>query len=255
MRWIITDPRGVTDALADKAAPGPSRLSAIAAGGVLTPTQRLDIYAEAYFSRLCESLEDDYARVRALVGEDAFRGLVAEYLAAHPSRSFTVAHAGERFAAFLAVHELNEDLPWLKELASLEWAKLAALSATDDAGLEFARFAALTAEDWSGATLSLQASCRLLALEYAIGLEGSEEGTATVFEKRQTWLLVNRRDFRACVRPLERAAFEVLAEIGDGVTLAALCERLERASSEPLPLGEWFRDWASSGVLKITLPA
>ena len=49
--------------------------------------ERLDIYAEAYFTRLVEALRSDYGLTARYLGDLAFRKMVADYLKFFPSRN------------------------------------------------------------------------------------------------------------------------------------------------------------------------
>ena len=65
---------------------------------------RLAVYSNGYFARLLEILERDYSTVKAIVGDDEFRHLVAHYLEKHPSRHYNLIHLGKRFPKFLRTH-------------------------------------------------------------------------------------------------------------------------------------------------------
>lgn len=67
----------------------------------LTAEDRVNIYAQGYRQRLIECLESEYPLLRALAGPTAF-GLFAQgYLAARPSRSYTLYDFGAGFADWL----------------------------------------------------------------------------------------------------------------------------------------------------------
>lgn len=67
----------------------------------LTAEDRIHIYARGYRQRLVECLESEYPLLRALAGPTAF-GLFAQgYIAAQPSRSYTLYDFGAGFADWL----------------------------------------------------------------------------------------------------------------------------------------------------------
>lgn len=67
----------------------------------LTAQTRLGIYAQGYRQRLLECLGLEYPMLSALAGPTAF-GLFAQgYIAAHPSRSYTLYDFGAAFPAYL----------------------------------------------------------------------------------------------------------------------------------------------------------
>jgi len=123
MRWVLMDPRGVAKALEDPGPnePSPSCPESVADAPPLGREERLSIYAEAYFIRLSSALAKDFEAVRNVLGEDAFRKLVADYLMTCPSRYSSVAEIGRHLDGFLMNHPFSNDLPFLPDLARLEW--------------------------------------------------------------------------------------------------------------------------------------
>ena len=66
----------------------------IAPNDRLTSHERLEIYSRSYWYRILDSLYDDFPGLRAIIGDEAFHKLSRAYLAAHPSRSFTMRNLG-----------------------------------------------------------------------------------------------------------------------------------------------------------------
>src|SRR5690242_18175472 len=60
----------------------------------LSAEARLAIYSHAYFARLLECLRSEFPAVRQAAGDEAFAGFAAGYLAAFPSRSYTLGELG-----------------------------------------------------------------------------------------------------------------------------------------------------------------
>ncbi|MEP9358563.1 DNA-binding domain-containing protein [Sphingomonas sp. KR3-1] len=67
----------------------------------LTAEDRVDIYARSYRQRLIECLESEYPLLAALAGPTAFTLFAKGYIAAHPSRSYTLYDFGAGFADWL----------------------------------------------------------------------------------------------------------------------------------------------------------
>lgn len=69
LRWIITEPRGVAETLNEpgEMEPKPSCLLEVVDAPPLPRQDRLDIYAEAYFARLVDSLAKDYEAIHAVL--------------------------------------------------------------------------------------------------------------------------------------------------------------------------------------------
>ncbi|MEI9927235.1 MAG: DNA-binding domain-containing protein [Sphingomonas sp.] len=67
----------------------------------LTAEARLGIYAQGYRLRLLECLRTEYPVLAALAGPTAFDLFAQGYIAAHPSRSYTLYDFGADFAEYL----------------------------------------------------------------------------------------------------------------------------------------------------------
>ena len=78
--------------------------------------ERLEIYARQYWFRLFDCLYDDYPALRAFVGESRFHKLCREYLAQHPSNSWTLRNLGSALPAFIT------DLK-ARDVTRVEWAQ------------------------------------------------------------------------------------------------------------------------------------
>ena len=94
----------------------------------LRPLERVEIYNRMYWFRLLDSMAQDFPGLRALLGEKKFWPLIERYLAACPSRSFTLRDLGSRLARFIA-HEPGLVAPHgaaARDLVRFEWAQIVA---------------------------------------------------------------------------------------------------------------------------------
>lgn len=94
---------------------------------MLCATQRgtvasgLAIYRNNVYSNYRNNLAHSYAVLERLVGADYFRQLSDEYIAATPSLSGDVRDYGAGYADFLQAHQVVTQLPYLPDVARLEW--------------------------------------------------------------------------------------------------------------------------------------
>ena len=68
-----------------------------------------------------KALANAFPVVRTLVGDEFFDALARAYGHAHPSASGDLNRFGEHFAAFVADFEHTRELPYLGDVAALEW--------------------------------------------------------------------------------------------------------------------------------------
>ena len=116
---------------------------------------RWHIYSSGYLTRLVEALENDYSALARVVGPGPFGSLIQRYVAAHPPRSFDLRYAGDRLATFLEQDPLTGDLPFLPDLARLEWLLAEAFVAKDPEPLQWGDLQAMDPETVSELPLVL----------------------------------------------------------------------------------------------------
>ncbi|WP_299437823.1 DUF2063 domain-containing protein [uncultured Rhodospira sp.] len=106
-------------------------LAALIDGRGLSPMQRIAIHRNNTLITLTEALGANFPVVKALVGEAFFAQTARAFIRRAPPDSPVLSHYGERFADFLAGFEPAAKLPYLADVARLEWARLGALYAAD----------------------------------------------------------------------------------------------------------------------------
>lgn len=145
-------------------------LGRVAGTAKVSAERRLAIYYDAYRLRLLEALASNYPVLRAWLGEDQFEDIGIAYIAAHPSRHFSIRWFGHRLPEFLATTPPWEDKPGVAEMAALEWALSEAFDAQDGAVMRVADMAAIPAGAWPGMRLRLHPSVRRLDLRWNVPL-------------------------------------------------------------------------------------
>lgn len=83
--------------------------------------RRLAAYRRSVMGNLTAALESAYPVVAQLVGAPFFREAARQYLLAHPSGSGDLNELGESFPDFLEAYGPAQELPYLPDVARLEW--------------------------------------------------------------------------------------------------------------------------------------
>jgi len=219
--------------------------------------ERLEIYALQYWFRLLDCLYDDYPALRALLGERRFHRLCRDYLAQHPSTSWTLRNLGSALPAFIT--EMKA-----RDVARVEWAQTLAF---DEALKKPLRIDDLLGSDPSTLHLGLQPCVVLLQIDHAVDhfitamkkadadVRGSASqamseaptrarlAKAPKLKRERVHLAVNRHDNILYFKRLAPEAFAMLAALRDGLTLA---DAIEVALAEATPDTDWpaqIRDW------------
>lgn len=134
------------------------------------PARRLAVYRNNVVCSLVDALADSFPVTLLVVGEDFFRAMAAAFVRRHPPNSCVLAHYGEGYARFIADFEPAAGLPYLPDLARLEWLRLQALHAADAAPVSQAELGAVLADPTRLADLVLHwhPSMALLASGHAV---------------------------------------------------------------------------------------
>ncbi len=133
--------------------------------------ERLAVYRRSVFANYRNALGATYPVVARLVGAPFFGAAVDAFVRAHPSTSGDLNIYGDAFARFLERYAPAASLPYLPDVARLEWAqdevnRAAETEATPDDVL--AGLVALAPESLPGVRLALAPACRLVASPYPI---------------------------------------------------------------------------------------
>lgn len=109
-----------------------------------------------------DALRSDYPALAELLGERGFAKLVADYVAVHPSRSFTLARLGDHLPEFLAGWGSPRRRGLRTDVARLERAGAQVFDAEETAPLDADALQALPAADWPKLRLRPAAAFRLV---------------------------------------------------------------------------------------------
>jgi hypothetical protein len=233
--------------------------------GELAPVERVDVYANMYFYRLHDCLAEDYPALAAELGPAHFHNLVTDYLLAHPSRHYSLRELGRALPGFLESHPLAGAHPGLRDLASLEWARVDVFDATDAPALTRDEILARGAAEPEA--FRLKAIPALQVLELAPGVlqrwrataggepeererprdAASETVAVRVWRTNfSVWHRSIEADEAACLRQL-RGPGATLGELGELLLAAAAIEGDEERAMRRL--AALLETWAADAIV------
>jgi hypothetical protein len=134
------------------------------------PQRRFDVHRNNTVMALVDALAAAFPVTRALVGETFFRAMARERIRLDPPRSPIVADYGQGFAAFIAGFPPAHGVPYLPDMARLEYLRVQAYHAADAQPLEASAYQQLlaTPERLAAARLRLHPACAWLRSDYAV---------------------------------------------------------------------------------------
>lgn len=211
----------------------------------LAPNRRLQIYRNTARLLLIEALKANFPATSRIVDEGFFGFAASEFIPRHPPRQPRLAEYGAELAEFLAGFAPAATLPWLPDLARLEWAMLECQEAEQAPALTTADLERTPAESIPRIRFVRHPACRLLASPWPVDRIRSfalTEGEASPpgLEGDAVRLLVRRSEEGVVLRRLPEAGFALLDRLLAGVSLAEALDGLERDGA--LILGAALRD-------------
>jgi hypothetical protein len=195
--------------------------------------RRFAVYRNNVVVSLTEAMATGFPVILKLVGEDFFRAMAGVFIRAHPPASPVLARYGAAFAEFLEAFEPVAHLPYLADVARLEFALREAYHAADAAPVVPD---ALAHPRLMEARLRLAPATRVVASPYpihAIWRANTETGAPPAKGGAET-VLVSRPDWDPWPRPIAPATARLILALlaglpfaqaleaaGDGIDLAA----------------------------------
>lgn len=189
----------------------------------------LSIYRNNVFSNYRKALLDDYPAIAALVGDRFFGGACDAYARAHRCESGDLNDFGAKFASFLEQWPPAHALPYLGDVARLEWAVHIAFNAPDVPGIDLAELAHVAPGRVPHLRFELHPSARLMHSVYPVfkiwRTSTGESDERVELDAGEDHLLIIRRDGSVEVEPLAVAQFAALSALSEGRELTEAHQR------------------------------
>lgn len=213
--------------LNDSHAPDGRRVSTIVKGGKLSPEKRIEIYRHNVVSTLTGALSDLYPVTEKIVSTPFFLRLAENFVRVTPSSSGDLNTFGSEWPDFLRIHTDAINLPYLEDVAKLEWAWHRAFHAADCPAFDLARLANVASDEHAELQFSLHPSVTFIESAHPIVRIWAVNQNEYAGDMIVDWTLpgdlalVSREDLTVKIQSLPRASFEFLRALNHGKPLAA----------------------------------
>lgn len=201
----------------------------------LSVQQRFQIYQHNYFSTLIDALQSVYAITYQLVGEDFFVYMAKDYILHNPSLSGDIRQFGKDFATFIATFPAVQYLPYLADMARLEWAYHEVFHAADVECFNLAELQSMDKNTYPQLKFLLNPACRLIESEYPIleiwQLHQGDNDKIIELSSSHDKVLILRVGLEVTLTRLNAAEFVLLQAFAEGLCFAEACK--QAASAEP----------------------
>jgi hypothetical protein len=191
---------------------------------------RFSIYRATMLTNLGDALRAIYPVVERLTGREFFDYAARRFIRDCPSASGDLHRYGKRFPDFLGSFETAVSLPYLGDVARLEWLWHEAFHAADHAALDLGRLAAIPETRWATLRLSLQPGCRLLHSPYPVHRiwqvnQPGHAGDGTVnLEEGEARVLIFRAGYEVAVCAVRAGEYAFIEAAARGLELSRSVE-------------------------------
>lgn len=194
-----------------------------------TVAARWEVYESGLVERAAEAVANDYPALAKVIGPGPLRSLTGRYTRRFPPGSYDLGRVGDRLAGFLETDELTSGLPFLPDLARLEWAVAEAFVSSDEPPLRWEDLERLGAEAAADLSLRLRPGVTVLRSEWPIHdiwarRDDPPSDIDIPLRDRPGSVLVARRGFDIVCRTLDPPSVAVAEAAAGGRPLAEVLE-------------------------------
>lgn len=243
------------DGIIDAGSNAEGVLSVLAGGDSDRGKRRLNIYHNAYRSRLLEVLQSAFERTWLYLADEAFNTLCTRYIDAHSSHSANLRDYGGDFPQFL--HQTLPTDPEVAELATMDWRLQSAFDAANADLLTNEHLAHVDETLWETLGFVFHPSASLALFEWnTLDIwHALNQGESPPIAQRLEMPLGHlfwRFEQRGYFRSLDEHEYAALKRLIEGFSFACVCEEL--ALNYPntgieTSIGSWLGRWLADDLL------
>ena len=199
-------------------------------GNNLGGARRLNIYRHSITIGLSDALAGVYDVVKKLVGDVFFAHIAEQYIQAYPSQTGNVHDFGEAFPEFLKASSEIEALPYLPDVARLEWAYHAVFHSPVAEVLNIEKLMQVPESRYDRLTLVWSPYCLLLHSNFPVlriwqTNQDDYAGDKQVsLDEGGDYLAILREGKQIAFHPFSSTGFAMLNAIAEGEKFTQACE-------------------------------
>ena len=196
----------------------------------LTTNDQISIYTNGINNGLINALRNIYPVCEKLVGNDFFHILGLAYIRDHPSLSPDLANYGNDFSFYISTYNAASSVPYLSDIAKLEWFYHRAFNSKDEAEFDINMLGRYTAEQLTNCVFSLPASHKLLKSNYPVDeiwrINLTENETELTLTNEPVYLFLYRKKHEIHIDKITKNEFIFLKKIESQQSFLKISEQL-----------------------------
>jgi len=191
--------------------------------------RRIAVHRNNVQASLADVLATAFPVVKRIIGDEFFASFIRRYIVTHPPRVPQLSEYGHDLPAYIASSGQLKTLPYLADVARLEWARGEAYFAADADPLPVERLGTMSAEHLADAQLVLHPATRIITSAYPVhriwtvnqpDVVDVPQVDMTVAEAA----LVLRSGFHVVTRKITAGDAAFLTALGAGQSLSAAAD-------------------------------
>jgi hypothetical protein len=224
-----------------------------------TLQRRLAAYRRNAYGNLAYALATSYPVVNRIVGGAFFREAARRYIPLHPSTSGDLNDYGAAFPDFIAAYPHAQNLPYLADVARLEWAVQSIRSAADPGPPDLELLSQLSPQRYGELCLTPDSRCVRMDFTWPIAMiwrvnQEDYSGDMTVDFGQAERVLITVHGGCLAVAALSQGEAIFFDALRQGEPLAAAAEQSLDAD-EAFDYGATLQQWLGQRLLcSATLP-
>jgi hypothetical protein len=271
-RWmmdVITHPDGVLTGIDSSAANAQIEVSSKEVQSVILPSrsqtsiERLEVYANAFYSRLLECMRTSFPALVFALGDETFDAFSFGYLQQYPPHSYTLNALSEHFIDYLEATRPADDRSgvagpnWTDFVIDLARLELTFDLVFDGPGVEDTPISsdwinAMDADRWEQTRLQPVPCLRLLKLHYPVSTYYTawrRSESPQIPSPQPTFLAITRRDYIVRRHELAECEYHLLGKLIGGQSvgdaIADISQEYDDVDQFAKLLRSWFTRWGS----------
>ncbi len=198
-------------------------------------TARFNVYRNNTATSLTDALGDTYPVVKTLVGDEFFQALARAYMASHLPQSPVLIQYGAEMADFIAGFAAAQPLPFLADVARIEWAWLQAYHGEDRESVPVDVLSSVPPENVAGTRLVMHPTLHIIrspwpaASIWSAHQDDDDEARAAVLAgiaPHGESVLVLRPSLDVSVECVTSEVGDLVQSLADGAELGEAAEQL-----------------------------
>jgi len=225
---------------------------------LISANTRLNVYRDAYQTRLLEALASNFPALKAYLGDEDFQRMGLEYIHLHPSTYRSIRWYGSQLASYLTnEYQGNVESQFLSELAAFEWAMTLTFDATDLPIFQLSQMMEIPAKSWGNMRLKTHPSVQCISLLWDVVTLWETLTNNQPIEKPikhsnpvswVLWRYDNMNRFYCLSQDESYALDAVLKERSFGELCEGLCQ-WHKEEDVGLRAASFLKGWIQSGLI------